>query len=85
MIKNLQTLKFNMTPEMAEQLNIFFNLKMKLELLKRESLESNNLLSFDDNEISKQIEDCKQFFIKLFRENNKNEIKEYINITTNNK
>lgn len=85
MIKTLKKLKFNMTPEMAEQLNNFFNLKMKLELLKRESLENNNLLLFDENEINKQIEDCRKFFIKLFRENNESEIKEYINIITNSK
>jgi len=85
MLKSLENLKFNMTPEMAEQLNIFFNLKKKLELQKSSSLENNNLGLLEKKEIIEQIEECRNLFIKLFRENNKSEINKYINITTINK
>lgn len=82
MIKSLQNLKFNMTDEMAEHLNNFFNLKLKLELLKKEALENSSEFIFDEKEIIKQIEQSRNNFIKEFRKNNQIEIKEYINLTT---
>ena len=74
MNKNMDSIKFNLTPLMAEKLIEFNNLKKQLNSLKREdTLEQNEIKEIEDKLNKLRIE-----FIKEFRLNNKEEILNYL-------
>ncbi len=79
--KNLELVKFNLTPSMSLELIKFNNLKKELNKLKEEyELDKNEeLLSKIDN-IEKEMDACKNAFIREFRLNNQDEINRYLEI-----
>jgi len=78
MKKNMDSIKFNLTPLMAEKLIEFNNLKKELIFLKsKEILEPNEIKQIKI--IGDKLNKIRIEFIKEFRLNNKEEILNYLN------
>ena len=79
MKKELSEVKFNLTHDMAKDLICFNELKKELIILKKKNiLNKNDLIkikNLEDNLTKIRIK-----FIKEFRENNKQEINEYLEL-----
>ena len=79
MKKVLESVKFNLTPEMSLELIKFNNLKKQYyELKKLYNLDKNEKLLQKTKEIEKEMTKCKKNFIKEFRINNHDEIIKYL-------
>lgn len=78
MKKSIDSIKFNLTPLMAEKLIEFNNLKKELNSLKnKEILETNEIKQIKSTE--DKLNKLRIDFIKEFRLNNKEEILKYLN------
>ena len=79
MEKNIESIRFNLTSSMALELIKFNKLKEELNDLKMlySDRKENNILS-KINKIEKQMNICKNNFIRQFRNNNYEEIKNYL-------
>jgi len=78
MKKNMDSIKFNLTPLMAEKLIEFNNLKKELIFLKSKAiLEPNEIKQIKI--IGDKLNKIRIEFIKEFRLNNKEEILNYLN------
>ena len=81
MKKDLELVKFNLTPSMSLELIKFNNLKKELNKLKElYNLDKNEELLLKINEIEKELIKCRNTFIKEFRLNNQEEITKYLQI-----
>ena len=78
MNKDLESMKFNLTPSMSLEL-IKFN-ELKKELNKLYNLDKNEKLLLKIKDIENKMEISKNKFIKEFKLNNKKEIIEYLKI-----
>ena len=67
MAKNIDDLKFNFTSQMAKLLIKYNDFKKEYNKTK-------------DSKLLTELKDIKKEFIKIFRENNKKEIEEYIKL-----
>ena len=85
MKKELESVKFILTDTMALQLIKFNELKKELiELKKLYNLDKNKQLLLQIKELEKQMNKCRNIFIKEFRINNHDEIIEYLTIKDQN-
>lgn len=81
MNKKLESVKFNLTPNMSLELIRFNNLKKELnELKKLYNLDKNENLLLKIKELEKDLIKCRNSFIKEFRLNNKDEIIKYLKL-----
>ena len=79
MKKNLKSIKFNLTEEMASELIKFNKLKKSLyEAKELYNLDKNSDLLLKIKQIENDMATSKENFIKKFRECNKKEIIEYL-------
>ena len=78
MNKDLESMKFNLTPSMSLEL-IKFN-ELKKELNKLYNLDKNEKLLLKIKDIENKMEISKNKFIKEFKLNNKKQIIEYLKI-----
>ena len=79
MKKDLELVKFNLTPSMSFELIRFNELKKELNKLKElYNLDKNEELLLKINDIEKELINCRNSFIKEFRDNNKEEINTYL-------
>ena len=75
---NINSIKFNLTPLMAQKLIEFNNLKKELNSLKnKDILEQNDIKQIKN--IEDKLNQIRIEFIKEFRINNKEEILKYLN------
>ena len=75
---NINSIKFNLTPLMAQKLIEFNNLKKELNSLKnKDILEQNDIKQIKN--IEDKLNQIRIEFIKEFRINNKEEILNYLN------
>ena len=75
---NINSIKFNLTPLMAQKLIEFNNLKKELNSLKnKDILEQNDIKQIKN--IEDKLNQIRIEFIKEFRLNNKEEILNYLN------
>lgn len=78
MKENIDSIRFNLTPLMAEKLIEFNNLKKELNFLKnKDILEQNDIKQIKN--IEDKLNKIRIEFIKEFRLNNKEEILKYLN------
>ena len=81
MKKDLELVKFNLTPNMSLQLIKFNQLKKELNKLKEiYNLDKNEELLLQIKNIENQLINCRNTFIKEFRVNNQEEIIKYLQI-----
>ena len=79
MKKDLESIKFNLTPSMSLELIKFNDLKKELNKLKKlYNLDKNEELLLKINEIEKELIKCRNTFIMEFRLNNQEEIIKYL-------
>ena len=79
MNKKIESIKFNLTPEMSLELIKFNMLKRQLNDLKKlYNLDKNEKLLLQIKKLEKDLENSKKNFIKEFRLNNKEEIINYL-------
>ena len=77
MKKELELVKFNLTPIMSKEFIQFNKLKKELIYLKKKKDLNNEILI---KNIEKDLNDIRKRFIKEFRKNNKEEINKYLEI-----
>lgn len=83
MNKQLDLVKFNLTQEMTKDLIKFNNLKKELiHLNQKEYLNKEELIQI--KELEDKLKATRMNFIKGFRENNQEEIQEYLKIKDQN-
>lgn len=81
MKKDLNLVKFNLTPEMSLELIKFNELKKELNKLKElYNLDKSDDLLLQIQEKEKKLNDSRENFIKEFRINNREEIMNYLKI-----
>lgn len=81
MKKDLELVKFNLTPSMSFELIKFNKLKKELNNLKElYNLDKNEKLLLQIKNIEIELINCRNNFINEFRINNVNEIKKYLEI-----
>lgn len=81
MKKDLELVKFNLTPSMSIELIKFNNLKKELNKLKElYNLDKNEELLLKIKNIQNKLIKCRNAFIKEFRLNNQEEITKYLQI-----
>ena len=81
MDKKLESIKFNLTPEMSLELIKFNTLKRQLiDLKELYNLDKKENLLLQIKKLEKKLENSKNNFIKEFRLNNKKEIINYLKI-----
>ena len=81
MKKDLESVKFNLTPSMTFELIKFNELKKELNKLKElYNLDKNEELLLKINNIETQLANCRKSFISEFRLNNEQEIIKYLEI-----
>ena len=79
MNKNLELVKFNLTPSMSLELLKFNNFKKELnELRKLYNLDKDDKLLLKINKLEKNLVESRKTFIREFRINNKDEILKYL-------
>ena len=83
MKNNINSIKFNLTYEMAQKLIEFNELKKKLINLKNKKVLTKEE-SIELNEMTNNLNKLKVSFIKSFRLSNEDEILEYLKIKENN-
>jgi hypothetical protein len=81
MKKDLELVKFNLTPSMSLELIKFNDLKKELNKLKElYNLDKNEKLLLKIKELEKKLINCRNTFIREFRLNNQEEIIKYLQI-----
>lgn len=81
MKKDLELVKFNLTPSMSLELIKFNNFKKELNRLKElYNLDKNEELLLKINDIENELINCRNTFIREFRLNNQDEITRYLQI-----
>lgn len=81
MKKDLELVKFNLTPSMSFELIKFNNLKKELNKLKElYNLDKNEELLLKIKDIENELIACRNTFIREFRLNNQDEITRYLQI-----
>ena len=81
MKKDLELVKFNLTPSMSLELIKFNNLKRELNRLKElYNLDKNEELLLNIRNIENELVKCRNTFIREFRLNNQEEIIKYLQI-----
>ena len=81
MKKDLELVKFNLTPSMSFELIKFNELKKELNKIKElYNLDKNEELLLKINDIESQLAKCRKTFIREFRLNNQDEITTYLQI-----
>jgi len=81
MKKDLELVKFNLTPSMSFELIKFNNLKKELNKLKElYNLDKNEELLLKIKNIENELIKCRNTFIREFRLNNQDEITRYLQI-----
>ena len=81
MKKDLELVKFNLTPSMSFELIKFNELKKELNKLKElYNLDKNEELLLKIKDIEKELTKCRNAFIREFRLNNQDEITTYLQI-----
>ena len=79
MKKDLELVKFNLTPSMSFELIRFNELKKELNKLKElYNLDKNEELLLKINDLEKELINCRSNFIREFRINNQEEITTYL-------
>lgn len=79
MKKDLELVKFNLTPSMSFELIKFNNLKKEINKLKElYNLDKNDDLLLKINDLEKELIKCRNTFIREFRLNNQDEITRYL-------
>ena len=79
--ENLELVRFNLTPNMSLELIKFNKLKKELNKLKEDyELYKNKEILSKIGVVKKQMESCKNAFIREFRLNNQDEINKYLEI-----
>ena len=79
MNKNIENIKFTLTPNMSLELIKFNDLKNKYDKLKEayDSKKDNKTL-IELTKLEKQMNDCKSRFVNEFKISNKKQINEYL-------
>lgn len=81
MKKSMELVKFNLTPKMSSLLIKFNNLKHELAQLKElYDLDKDEKLLIKIKQIESELNTCRTQFIIDFRNNNHDEIIEYLNL-----
>lgn len=81
MKKDLELVKFNLTPSMSFELIKFNNLKKELNKLKELcNLDKNEELLLKIKDLENELVNCRNTFIREFRLNNQDEITTYLKI-----
>ena len=81
MKKDLELVKFNLTPSMSFELVKFNNLKKELNKLKElYNLDKNEELLLKIKDLENELVNCRNTFIREFRLNNQDEITTYLQI-----
>lgn len=81
MKKDLELVKFNLTPSMSFELIKFNNLKKELNKLKElYNLDKNEELLLKIKDLENELVNCRNTFIREFRLNNQDEITTYLKI-----
>ena len=81
MKKDLELVKFNLTPSMSFELIKFNNLKKELNKLKElYNLDKNEELLLKIKDLENELVNCRNTFIREFRLNNQDEITRYLQI-----
>jgi len=81
MKKDLELVKFNLTPSMSFELIKFNNLKKELNKLKElYNLDKNEELLLKIKDLENELVNCRNTFIREFRLNNQDEITTYLQI-----
>lgn len=81
MKKDLELVKFNLTPSMSLELIKFNNLKKELNKIKElYNLDKNEELLLKIKDIENELIKCRNTFIREFRLNNQDEITKYLQI-----
>lgn len=81
MKKDLELVKFNLTPSMSFELIKFNNLKKELNKLKElYNLDKNEELLLKIKDLENELIKCRNTFIREFRLNNQDEITTYLQI-----
>ena len=81
MKKDLELVKFNLTPSMSFELIKFNNLKKELNKLKELcNLDKNEELLLKIKDLENELVNCRNTFIREFRLNNQDEIITYLQI-----
>ena len=79
MKKNLENIKFNLTPDMSLELVKFNELKKEYNILKEKYDKTNDERTLIElTKLDKVIGDCKTRFIEQFRIDNERQIKDYL-------
>ena len=79
MKKNLENIKFNLTPDMSLELVKFNELKKEYNTLKENYDKTNDERTLIElTKLDKVIGDCKTRFIEQFRIDNERQIKDYL-------
>ncbi len=85
MKKDLELVKFNLTPSMSFELIKFNNLKKELNKLKElYNLDKNEELLLKIKDKENELVNCRNTFIREFRLNNQDEITTYLQIKDQN-
>ena len=79
MKKDLELVKFNLTPSMSLELIKFNNLKKELNKLKElYNLDKNEEMLLKIKDVEEKLLNCRNTFIREFRFNNQEEITTYL-------
>ncbi len=80
-MKDIEDIKFNLTPEMADKIVKINDLKVKmLEINKQMEIIRDTKLVNEREEIMKKMDSFKKDFIKEFQSNNKEQINKYLDL-----
>ncbi|MBR6690532.1 MAG: hypothetical protein IKL65_04300 [Bacilli bacterium] len=81
MKKDLELVKFNLTPSMSLELIKFNKIKKEINKLKElYNLDKNEELLLKINDLERELINCRNTFIREFRLNNQDEITTYLQI-----
>ena len=79
MNKNIENIKFTLTPDMSLELIKFNELKSQYNTLKKEYDENkDNEILIELTKLEKQMNDCKLRFVNEFKISNKAQISQYL-------
>lgn len=80
-MKDIEDIKFNLTPEMADKIVKINDLKVKMHEINKqmETIRDTKLVN-EREEIMKKMDSFKKDFIKEFQSNNKEQINKYLDL-----
>ena len=77
----ISNIKFNLTPLMVDKIIEINNLKIKLKKLEKNMIKDDSVtLNEQMEELLKEIEIQKKYFIKEFQKSNKDQISKYLSV-----